>query len=143
VCVFITAGPSTKLFTWGRGGDMGGHVLRDDEQIINMPTFMKLCRENGMQLREFKFGTEKQFPGVVGDMLHLLLKTRKKYEESIKHEEEREASPASGSVAAASGSAAAEGDVRRSDRTRKPKQIFDPSEDPSHVKRVKREPQGD
>jgi hypothetical protein len=28
VCVFITAGPSTKLFTWG-GGDMGGHVLRE------------------------------------------------------------------------------------------------------------------
>jgi hypothetical protein len=27
VCVFITAGPSTKLFTWGGGGDMGGHVL--------------------------------------------------------------------------------------------------------------------
>jgi hypothetical protein len=23
--VFITAGPSTKLFAWG-GGDMGGHV---------------------------------------------------------------------------------------------------------------------
>jgi hypothetical protein len=114
-----------------------------DEQIINMPTFMKLCRENGMQLREFKFGTEKQFPGVEGDMLHYLLKTRRKYEASIKHEEEREASPASGSGAAASGSAAAEGDVRRSDRTRKPKQIFDPSEDPSHVKRVKREPQGD
>jgi hypothetical protein len=28
LCVFITAGPSTKLFTWG-GGDMGGHVLRE------------------------------------------------------------------------------------------------------------------
>jgi hypothetical protein len=28
VCVFITAGPSTKLFTWG-GWDMGGHVLRE------------------------------------------------------------------------------------------------------------------
>jgi hypothetical protein len=28
VCVFITAGPSTKLFTWG-GEDMGGHVLRE------------------------------------------------------------------------------------------------------------------
>jgi hypothetical protein len=28
VCLFITAGPSTKLFTWG-GGDMGGHVLRE------------------------------------------------------------------------------------------------------------------
>jgi hypothetical protein len=27
VCVFITAGPSTKLFASG-GGDMGGHVLR-------------------------------------------------------------------------------------------------------------------
>jgi hypothetical protein len=27
VCVFITAGPSTKLFAWG-GGDIGGHVLR-------------------------------------------------------------------------------------------------------------------
>jgi hypothetical protein len=23
--VFITAGPSTKLFTWGGGGYMGGH----------------------------------------------------------------------------------------------------------------------
>jgi hypothetical protein len=29
VCVFITAGPSTKLFAWGGGGDMGGHVLRE------------------------------------------------------------------------------------------------------------------
>ena len=28
VCVFITAGPSTKLFAWG-GGDIGGHVLRE------------------------------------------------------------------------------------------------------------------
>jgi hypothetical protein len=28
VCVFITTGPSTKLFAWG-GGDMGGHVLRE------------------------------------------------------------------------------------------------------------------
>ena len=27
-CVFITAGPSTKLFAWG-GGDIGGHVLRE------------------------------------------------------------------------------------------------------------------
>jgi hypothetical protein len=27
VCVFITTGPSTKLFAWG--GDMGGHVLRE------------------------------------------------------------------------------------------------------------------
>ena len=27
-CVFITAGPSTKLFTW-REGDSGGHVLRE------------------------------------------------------------------------------------------------------------------
>jgi hypothetical protein len=26
--VFVTAGPSTKLFAWG-GGDMGGHVLRE------------------------------------------------------------------------------------------------------------------
>jgi hypothetical protein len=32
VCVFITAGPSTKLFAWGcvwGGADMGGHVLRE------------------------------------------------------------------------------------------------------------------
>jgi hypothetical protein len=28
MCVFITAGPSTKLFTWG-GGDIEGHVLRE------------------------------------------------------------------------------------------------------------------
>ena len=27
-CVFITAGPSPKLFAWG-GGDIGGHVLRE------------------------------------------------------------------------------------------------------------------
>ena len=26
--MFITAGPSTKLFAWG-GGDIGGHVLRE------------------------------------------------------------------------------------------------------------------
>jgi hypothetical protein len=30
VCVYyITAGPSTKLFTCGGGGNMGGHVLRE------------------------------------------------------------------------------------------------------------------
>ena len=28
VCVFINAGPSTKLFVWG-GGDIGGHVSRE------------------------------------------------------------------------------------------------------------------
>jgi len=28
VCVFTTAGPSTKLFAWGEG-DSGGHVLRE------------------------------------------------------------------------------------------------------------------
>jgi hypothetical protein len=28
-CVLIIAGPSTKLFAWGGGGDMGGHVLRE------------------------------------------------------------------------------------------------------------------
>ena len=28
LCVFITAGPSTKLFAWG-GGDVGGHVQRE------------------------------------------------------------------------------------------------------------------
>jgi hypothetical protein len=28
LCVFITAGPSTKLFVW-EGGEMGGHVLRE------------------------------------------------------------------------------------------------------------------
>ena len=28
MCVFITAGPSTKLFASG-GGDIGGHVLRE------------------------------------------------------------------------------------------------------------------
>jgi hypothetical protein len=32
VCVFITAGPSTKMFTWG-GGDMGGHVLHPKEAL--------------------------------------------------------------------------------------------------------------
>ena len=30
LCVFITAVPITKLFTWGEG-DRGGHVLRDDD----------------------------------------------------------------------------------------------------------------
>ena len=28
MCVFITAGPSTKLFAWG-GGYIGGHVLKE------------------------------------------------------------------------------------------------------------------
>ena len=28
VCVFITAGPTTKLFAWGEG-DSGGHVLQE------------------------------------------------------------------------------------------------------------------
>jgi hypothetical protein len=31
VCVFITAGPSTKLFTWGRGGYGRTCATRDDE----------------------------------------------------------------------------------------------------------------
>ena len=119
-----------------------------NEQIVNIDEFLKLCTENGKQFREFKLGTEKQFPGLEGDMLHLLVKTRAKWE--ARQKEEREASPdidsgaaasssgaaASGSGAAASGSEAAEVDVRRSDRVRRPKQIFDPSI-------VKREPQGD
>jgi hypothetical protein len=29
VCVFITAGPGTKLCAWGGEGEMGGHVLRE------------------------------------------------------------------------------------------------------------------
>ena len=29
MCVFITAVPITKLFAWGRGGNNGGHVLRE------------------------------------------------------------------------------------------------------------------
>ena len=28
MCVFLTAVPNTKLFTWGKG-DGGGHVLRE------------------------------------------------------------------------------------------------------------------
>jgi hypothetical protein len=31
MCVFITEGPSTKLFARG-GGDMGGHVLRETKE---------------------------------------------------------------------------------------------------------------
>jgi hypothetical protein len=31
VCVFITAGPSTKLLAWG--GDMGGHALRETTSL--------------------------------------------------------------------------------------------------------------
>jgi ribonuclease HI len=31
VCVFITAGPSTKLFAWGGGGYLGTCATRDDE----------------------------------------------------------------------------------------------------------------
>jgi hypothetical protein len=31
VCVFITAGPSTKLFAWGGGGYWGTCATRDDE----------------------------------------------------------------------------------------------------------------
>jgi hypothetical protein len=31
VCVFITAGPSTKLCAWGGGGYWGTCVTRDDE----------------------------------------------------------------------------------------------------------------
>jgi len=124
-----------------------------NEQIVNMDEFLKLCTENGKNFREFKLGTEKQFPGLEGDMLHRLVKARAKWE--ARKKEEREAccvcdSPdidsgaaasgsgaaASGSGAAASGSEAAEVDVRRSGRVRRPKQIFDPSI-------VKREPQGD
>jgi len=108
-----------------------------DEQIVNMDEFFQLCKESGMQMREFKLGTEKQFPGLEGDMLHRLVRTTMKYEKS-KKQEEREASPDSGSVAAASGSgaAASEVGVRRSGRVRKRKEIFDPSI-------VKRELQGD
>jgi len=29
VCVFITTVPITKLSAWGRGGNNGGHVLRE------------------------------------------------------------------------------------------------------------------
>ena len=32
VCVFITAGPSTKLFACG-GGDVGGHVLQETTSL--------------------------------------------------------------------------------------------------------------
>jgi hypothetical protein len=35
VCVFITAGPSTKLFAWG-GGDMGGHVLLETTSLCGL-----------------------------------------------------------------------------------------------------------
>jgi len=128
-----------------------------NEQIVNMDEFLKLCTENGMRFREFK-RKEKQFDGSVGDMLHRLVKAMAKFK--ARQKEERQASPdidsgaaasgsgaaasssgaaASGSGAATSGSEAAEVDVRRSGRVRKPKQIFDPS----IVKRVKREPQGD
>ena len=31
VCVFVTAGPSTKLFAWGGGGYWGTCATRDDE----------------------------------------------------------------------------------------------------------------
>jgi hypothetical protein len=31
VCVFITAGPSTKMFTWGGGGYGRTCATRDDE----------------------------------------------------------------------------------------------------------------
>jgi hypothetical protein len=42
VCVFITAGPSTKLLAWG-GGDMGGHVLRECVCFITAGPITKLC----------------------------------------------------------------------------------------------------
>jgi hypothetical protein len=29
MCVFITAGPSTKMFTWGGGGEDMCYVLRE------------------------------------------------------------------------------------------------------------------
>jgi hypothetical protein len=112
-------------------------VCISDEQIVNMDEFFQLCKESGMPMRDFKLGTEKQFPGLEGDMLHRLVRTNMKHEKR-KKPEEHEASPDFGSGAAASGSAPAEGDVRRSDRTRKRKQIFDPSHE-----RVKREPQED
>ena len=33
MCVFITAGPSTKLFACVWGGDIGGHVLRETTSL--------------------------------------------------------------------------------------------------------------
>jgi hypothetical protein len=36
VCVFITAGPSTKLFTWRGGGYGRTCATRDDESSIDM-----------------------------------------------------------------------------------------------------------
>ncbi len=111
-------------------------------------------------MREFELGTEKQFPGLEGDMLHRLVRTTMQHENRKargKSKRKREASPdfgsdaaasgsgaaasgsgaaASGSGAAASGSEAAGNVVRRSTRALKPKQIFDPSV-------VKRERQGD
>jgi hypothetical protein len=47
VCVFITAGPSTKLFAWG-GGDMGGHVLL----CLLLQYLVQSCARGGRRIVE-------------------------------------------------------------------------------------------
>jgi hypothetical protein len=58
VCVFITAGPSTKLFTWGGGGDMGGHemlfylILPDICVCLLLQYLIQNCARGGRRIVE-------------------------------------------------------------------------------------------
>jgi hypothetical protein len=112
-------------------------VCTCDEKIINMQLFVKLCRENGRAMYEYS-NEEKKFVDFYGDMLHRLVLGTEKHEAlhgpycavcDYNHPAADSGSAAadSGSAAADSGSAAAGADIRRSERSRKKKIIFDPS----------------
>ena len=52
-CVFITAGPSPKLFAWG-GGDIGGHVLRETTSrgLCGLVCPSRTCERGGDYVKE-------------------------------------------------------------------------------------------
>jgi hypothetical protein len=112
-------------------------VCMCDDKIISMQTFLKLCRENGKALYKYT-DKEKNFPGIYGDMLQRLVRGAERELEAAgskrKAPEHPSLSTGSSNGAAADVGAgtlslvpAAGADVRRSDRSRKQKVIFDPS----------------
>jgi len=122
-----------------------------DQKIISMQQFVKLCTDNGMVLRAYS-DKERKFSGIHGDMLHRLVRGtgRRLLAGTLlpvlpdaeaeaagcktKAPEHPSLSTGSSNGAAADVGAgtlslvpAAGADVRRSDRSRKQKVIFDPS----------------
>ena len=105
-------------------------------KLVNMDKFFDIVNESEFEhkLKHYEHG--KRFPGVEGDILHRLWRMQRqeqrKEQEKRELEEKRQRKEKRQLEAAAPGS-------RRTNRARQPKQIFDPS----HEKRVKREPKGD